>query len=755
MSYSNYQLNQKIENLQYQVNNLVPPTGGYVPINLDTTINDIKTFTSLPRSTQVPTLNNQLVNKLYVDNAVGNIVVPTATLANVLIAGNTAGSVDINMNFQDILNVGNIDVGNINVSNITVGNINGSAYPPAPPSTITITNTIGTSGTYYPVFVNATSGSVSPLVDSSILTYNPALNLLSSGNINLTGNITINNATAGGITNPLTSLNATNASGSFLVEEVYNQRTATTGEFARKSYYSKIGTTKSEFARIHVNAPNATAGTARGKMDFDVRDAVSASSTYLSLNGTTQQIDALQDIHITGGSKGIVLDGGSITNITNSSYAPIIQLDGNSNQQVAITPSSVNPHQVFLKSVPVPLIDRLVQVSSMPTNETILCNLWTGSYFYIGCASGNIYVWNTGTSVFDLLYTFNGAINTMIFYPPTSKIIIGGDFQDLIYPYSQIGLYYTCYFDNTPYASGLGVYVWNNLGSNGFNGIVKSITTDGSGWVYYAGDFSSDYASSLSCLRFACFDIASTNNLYSLDGGSGNGFDSSVSNIKYISGVICATGSFTNIINGTGNYYSQYCVGFSISGYNGSAYQSIGGNAYTLNSSITGIGLIESDGGSFYVSTNDIALGCNYVFGLPYYSFSSQFTVGGNNFASSPSSMFYSGSLNTVDTSGRYYTNGNLEATFGFYPYIYYNPQFSPYNTNFFQQTGTAIYNFSGSNYNDFVFNLGRQLRYNGTLYSNGLKVNNVGNGYGNTCMLLWDGSYYYIIGYAFNYIPY
>ena len=734
MSYSNYQLNQKIENIQYQLNNLIPPSGGYVPINLDTTINDVKTFTELPECIQVPTLNNQLVNKLYVDTHGGSggptgYTGPTGPTGYTGYTGYT---------------------GPTGYTGYT-----GAIGPTGPSSSnITVVDTISTSGTFYPVFVNNTSGSVSPLVDSSILTYNPALNLLSSGNINLSGNITINNASAGGITNPLTSLNATNASGSFLMEEVYNQRTATTGEFARKSYFSKIGTTKSEFARIHVNAPNATAGTARGKMDFDVRDAVSVSSTYLSLNGTTQQIDALQDIHITGGSKGMVLDGGSITNINNSSYAPIIQLDGNSNQQVAITPSSVNPHQVFLKSVPISLIDKLIQVSTMPNNETILSNVWTGSYFFIGCASGNVYVWDTGSSAFILVYTFNGAINTMLYYSSTSKIIIGGDFQDLIYPYSQTGLNYTCYFDNVPYASGLGVYVWNNLGSNGFNGIVRSIT-EGSGWVYYAGDFTSDYSSSLSCLRFACFDIASTNDLYSLDGGSGNGFDGSVSNIKYLGGVICATGSFTNVFNGTGNYFSQYCVGFSISGYNGSSYQSIGGNAYTLNSSITGIGLIESDGSSFYVSTNDIVLGCNYVIGIPYYSFSSQFTVGGNNFASPPSSMFYSGGLNTVDTSGRYYSNGNLEATFGFYPYIYYNPQFSPYNTNFFQQTGTAIYNFSGSNYNDFIFTSGRQLRYNGTLYSTGLKVNNVGNGYGNTCMLLWDGSYYYIIGYAFNYIPY
>jgi hypothetical protein len=112
MSTSNFTLNQKIENLQYQINNLIPPSGGFVPINLDTTINDIKTFTSLPKCTDIPTLNDQLVNKLYVDT-----VSSTPALSGVLFAGNNAGGLSIT-----------------NLNDLGVSTINGSAYPPVVPA---------------------------------------------------------------------------------------------------------------------------------------------------------------------------------------------------------------------------------------------------------------------------------------------------------------------------------------------------------------------------------------------------------------------------------------------------------------------------------------------------------------------------------------------------------------------------------------------------------------------------------------------
>ena len=44
MAYSNYYLNQRLSNLQYQVNQISNPTTGYVPIEGNATVNGIKTF---------------------------------------------------------------------------------------------------------------------------------------------------------------------------------------------------------------------------------------------------------------------------------------------------------------------------------------------------------------------------------------------------------------------------------------------------------------------------------------------------------------------------------------------------------------------------------------------------------------------------------------------------------------------------------------------------------------------------------------
>lgn len=146
MSYSNYQLNQKIQNLQSQIDNLVPPSGGFVPVNTNSTINDIKTFTSLPQCTDIPTLNEQLVNKLYVDTVSG-----TPALSAVLTAGDNAGGLNIT-----------------NLNNLDVTTINGSAYPPATPD-LTAVLTAGNSTNLTAVFTNGTD-----------------TNTIASGSVNIT-----------------------------------------------------------------------------------------------------------------------------------------------------------------------------------------------------------------------------------------------------------------------------------------------------------------------------------------------------------------------------------------------------------------------------------------------------------------------------------------------------------------------------------------------------------------------------------------
>jgi hypothetical protein len=88
---STFALNQKINQLQAQVNtiinDLIPyPIGDVARLNVAQDWTAIQTFNVLPQSAIVPVLDDDLVNKLYVDTAVG--VIPT--IDQVLGAGDTA-----------------------------------------------------------------------------------------------------------------------------------------------------------------------------------------------------------------------------------------------------------------------------------------------------------------------------------------------------------------------------------------------------------------------------------------------------------------------------------------------------------------------------------------------------------------------------------------------------------------------------------------------------------------------------------------
>jgi hypothetical protein len=82
---------ERLAFLQSEIDNIQSSLAYYVPINGDTTINDVKTFTVVPRSSSLPTRNDDLVNKLYVDSFIAprsiniqNLSVPanTTTLLN-------------------------------------------------------------------------------------------------------------------------------------------------------------------------------------------------------------------------------------------------------------------------------------------------------------------------------------------------------------------------------------------------------------------------------------------------------------------------------------------------------------------------------------------------------------------------------------------------------------------------------------------------------------------------------------------------
>lgn len=115
MSYSNYQLNQKINNLQQQINNIPPPSG-------DQNLESVLTVGNNAGGLSITNLNDLGVSTI--NGSAYPPVIPTDTLTSVLLAGNSAGASNIDMNNNDILAVDNI--------NLTT--INNSVYPPATPS---------------------------------------------------------------------------------------------------------------------------------------------------------------------------------------------------------------------------------------------------------------------------------------------------------------------------------------------------------------------------------------------------------------------------------------------------------------------------------------------------------------------------------------------------------------------------------------------------------------------------------------------
>ncbi len=184
----------------------------------------------------------------------------TPTLAQVLVAGNSAGTNSIDMNTQAISNI----------------------------STATAKTSL--------VVNNSVVGANATLTQSNLT-------------INATG---LNN-------NPVLTLNQSGVGSGILYEECYNQRTAQTGEFNRMGFYAKNSSgTKTEFGRIHQNAVNFTAGAVKGRIDFAVGNGAGLQD-YLSLNASTSQVDILNsDLDLNSND---IVGVSSITTPLNNQYS--------------------------------------------------------------------------------------------------------------------------------------------------------------------------------------------------------------------------------------------------------------------------------------------------------------------------------------------------------------------------------------------------------------------------------------------------
>jgi hypothetical protein len=401
------------------------------------------------------------------------------------------------------------------------------------------------------------------------------------------GSIIVNNNTGGTVT-PAITLNQTGTAGGVLVEEIYNQRTATTGEFNRMSFYAKSSTgAKIEYARIHQNAPSITQGATRGRLDFDVN--VSGTSTnLLSLNGSSVQVDI--------NNANLHLNSNSIVGCSNISTPP-----GNfyvkgvneyyslpSNSSPTILEDKLRWAGVSLGKQPNWTQD--INVNSFPSGiENITASQYGfGGYWWVGTDLGNIYYsFDSGASWISF-GGYGGRINCFQVYQGM-YMAVGGAFTSS-YQY-LFGI-----------DSGLSTFDIT-LGSNGLNGEVKCMYDNATNSCLYIGGLfdafngGSSYSNKFITWAYGVFSW------YPFSNSVGSGFNGGdVLGITQDPGsnFVVVGGTFTDVVVSGFSSGLSYCFTFQTGmGYDVSSYFGIGAS---LNNPVYSVLAYSSGvlvGGSF------------------------------------------------------------------------------------------------------------------------------------------------------------
>jgi hypothetical protein len=602
----------------------------------------------------------------------------------VLTNGNSAGGSNINMNNQDILSC----------DNLQVATINGSAYPPA--TTIPTLTQVLTAGNTANNSITLTDGSVSNTTNKNSIT-------LTDGTLStqvLVGSNIITNGA--GDTNTVTA----------------TSQTITDNASSGNSSYS--------YNSISINGGAGT---------------FSADTTKMSVENGGDAVF----IGTGAGAKPLGVE------VTNGGYTlscvPKLNIDAVSNSLTPIPPLTLVPHQINCKSNLVPPVDLFVATGySLPSNETY--NVFytdNQGYEYAGCASGNVYQF-TG-SAWNLVASFDGAVNCFYYLSNEGRLYIGGAFNQQTYPNFVSGLNYFCYASGANFNS-VGVPVWSNTGTNGFNAPVLCITGDYNRYLYIGGNFTQAYSSGITCEYIAVYDATGNENLYPLDNQNGYGFNGAVWNLQYSNGLVCATGEFTYITSSAYTGDCKYITALTFSnGFQVSNVNWLFNNPTQFQVPIQKLDYLFTDGGNFFILTNESYGFINYVYVAPYYNFTSPSPTTGNAYTNPQNNgAFLAGQLGSIELGNRYYLQGTLNATLPIYPTrIYKNYQYSRFD--FLDLNTGAIYAFAGNNQNRFQLESGRKIVYAGNEYTGGVYIiPPAPSGKGFSALLEWNGTDYELV---------
>jgi len=259
--------------------------------------------------------------------------------------------------------------------------------------------------------------------------------LCDAGVVNQTTSITDGQITINGTglnNNPLLSLNTGSGNG-ILYQEVYNQRTAQTGEFSRMSFYAKNSAgTKTEFGRIHQNAPIITAGSVKGRMDFAVGNSAGLSD-YLSLNANTAQVDILNsDLDLNSND---IVSATSITTPLNNQYSKeqVVYLTANATaptgsveSNLRYTAINLGKPATWIEATSITTSGFLSGVENITASQNGFLGAW-----WVGTESGNVYYSFNGGASWTYQGSYGGRIRCFQSYASGSFLAVGGDFTGL------------------------------------------------------------------------------------------------------------------------------------------------------------------------------------------------------------------------------------------------------------------------------------------------------------------------------------
>ena len=478
---------------------------------------------------------------------------------------------------------------------------------------------------------NTATAKTSLVVDNAVTGQNATLT---------TQNLTINRTSSGAST-PIITLNQTSATGGLLAEEIYNQRTAQTGEFNRMSFFAKSSTgTKIEYGRIHQNAPVITSGSTRGRIDFAV-DVGGTMTDFLSLNASSNVVNCLRSLNMN--AFGISLCP-NITTPNGNQYGKndVYYLNAPTANFPTNTPDSNIRATLFNQGL-TPTIDPLA--GAFPSTwGAITASANFGGYTYVGTDNGLMYYSNDSFNWFQVNVNFVNKINALKEF--NGYLYIVGDFNNETV--SSLTCNGVAKIDSS---NNFFQITWTNVGGIGFNAKVKCLETSASGYLYIGGDFTNTGSGSLNMNYIAVVD--NSDNIYCMDNtsGTGYGFDNSVYFIKEngsAPNVLIIGGEFTSVSTALGGGSPTYNMIWTTTGSYDTAtlpYQVVAFNAVPR--------CITSNGASNYI-------GGDFT-GLTYGDYLVSFDWDGANYieAQFPTSFGSSGSPvnNILQDGGIWFTN--------------------------------------------------------------------------------------------------